>query len=455
MATTIVRQAGDDFLSRGGFIEHLQGRIDEIATIPLSHLPAPRVIAVDAPWGFGKSWVAERLRQKLEHRQPVVPFAFIDAFRYDHHDDAFAVIASALVKALNPQDEKKKRILQAAGSLVKVGAPLIARGLAKAATKHIGIDLGEATKAVEDALVDGAGKLTVKGVEELFDHYAKTQHIHEEFQHSLSDLTTGLERPFVVIIDELDRCRPSFALEVLERIKHLFSAENVVFVLFWNAQSIHESIRHTYGRLTEAEAYLAKFVSLSIPLALHARQDLGPASGYSSFIEHEITRTVGSRTTERDDFTNALAEFAGATKASLRAVQRTIYLYRLAVVADVDLYTSDFAFLALLISSDAALYRRVLSSDAESLDRALASLPGVDLDRCHKPTTHIWATLTWLRDPEKFEELNASDRHADSEADAVVLQVMYPYKATRRQNGFEAMGRLIDFLLSSNRQATR
>ena len=85
-----------------------------------------------------------------------------------------------------------------------------------------------------------------------------------------------------------------FALEVLERIKHLFSAENVVFVLFWNSESIHESIRHTYGRNTQAESYLAKFVSLTIPLNLPAGAQRGPENAYAGFITQEMMRVLGA-----------------------------------------------------------------------------------------------------------------------------------------------------------------
>lgn len=113
--------------------------------------------------------------------------------------------------------------------------------------------IGFDTNAMVEAIVESASTASEKAVEKLLDVYANTQVAQNEFVKTLSSLTKDLPKPFVVIIDELDRCRPSFALEFLERIKHLFAAENVVFVLFWNANSICESVRHSYGQGTNAE----------------------------------------------------------------------------------------------------------------------------------------------------------------------------------------------------------
>jgi predicted KAP-like P-loop ATPase len=64
----------------------------------------------------------------------------------------------------------------------------------------------------------------------------------------------------VFVIDELDRCRPPFAPEVLENIKHLFSVPNIVFILSMNRSQIEESIRCEYGTQVHASKYLQKFV---------------------------------------------------------------------------------------------------------------------------------------------------------------------------------------------------
>ena len=66
------------------------------------------------------------------------------------------------------------------------------------------------------------------------------------------DKESSLPRPLVVIIDELDRCKPTYALDLLEKIKHIFDAKNVCFVLVTNAAQTGKGSRESIwseGRL--------------------------------------------------------------------------------------------------------------------------------------------------------------------------------------------------------------
>ena len=66
-------------------------------------------------------------------------------------------------------------------------------------------------------------------------------------------------RPLVVIIDELDRCRPPFALSLLERTKHLFSVDGICFMLVAHMPQLDAIVRAAYGIDNEARLYLEKF----------------------------------------------------------------------------------------------------------------------------------------------------------------------------------------------------
>ena len=71
------------------------------------------------------------------------------------------------------------------------------------------------------------------------------------------------KKPQIFIVDELDRCRPTYAIEMLERIKHLFTIENVIFVLSVDQSVLHESIKGFYGSSSiSAENYLRRFIDV-------------------------------------------------------------------------------------------------------------------------------------------------------------------------------------------------
>jgi hypothetical protein len=66
----------------------------------------------------------------------------------------------------------------------------------------------------------------------------------------------------LIIIDELDRCRPDFALALLERIKHFFTTDGVCFILLANMKQLENYVQTVYGNDIDSHNYLHKFITL-------------------------------------------------------------------------------------------------------------------------------------------------------------------------------------------------
>ena len=74
----------------------------------------------------------------------------------------------------------------------------------------------------------------------------------------------GQDHPLVFIVDELDRCRPDFALDVLECLKHFFETEKNHFVLGVNLSALEKSVVTIYGGDLGGRGYLARFIDYRI-----------------------------------------------------------------------------------------------------------------------------------------------------------------------------------------------
>jgi hypothetical protein len=72
--------------------------------------------------------------------------------------------------------------------------------------------------------------------------------------------------PLVVIVDELDRCRPLFAIGLLEKIKHLFEIPGIIFVLGVDRTQLGHSIKSVYGQEMDVDGYLRRFIDLEFLL---------------------------------------------------------------------------------------------------------------------------------------------------------------------------------------------
>ncbi len=440
--------AQTDFLNRGDFLKALEHHINGLAEIQLDYLASPRVLAVDAPWGSGKSWIAERLKAQLQGEDKSHPVAFIDAFRYDHHDDSFAVIAASVLKALNPKDAQKKKFVRAAGAVLKGAAPMLVKAGANLMLKTVGLTGDDVTGAFEGAaesVVEGASKASEKAVEKLLDTYANTQIVQDTFVAMLSGLTKDLKKPFVVIIDELDRCRPSFALEVLERIKHLFAAENVVFVLFWNASSICESVRHSYGLGIDAELYLSKFIAdtIAVPVKLTSRNV--PKLRHELFI-----RSVVSRTFQRDTFAqeglfvDSLAQFANCFGASLRDLEKVV-LQRKRVSKGASFSEMDFAYVALLKVRSESSFAELMAREPTLFLREAKRLESAYTPGMRNYASDMFLVLTYLTDPGGFEAAFANEAGQPlTDQQRELQQVIYDRGHARRHDWLFEAGNLMN-----------
>ena len=74
------------------------------------------------------------------------------------------------------------------------------------------------------------------------------------------------EKTVIIFVDELDRCRPSYAIELLERIKHLFNIGGLVFVLALDREQLGHSIKAVYGNGIDSDGYLRRFVDFEYQL---------------------------------------------------------------------------------------------------------------------------------------------------------------------------------------------
>ena len=70
----------------------------------------------------------------------------------------------------------------------------------------------------------------------------------------------------VIFVDELDRCNPIYSIKLLERIKHFFYHENIIFVFSVNENELTNTISNYYGQNFDSHRYLNKFFDISIDL---------------------------------------------------------------------------------------------------------------------------------------------------------------------------------------------
>ena len=209
---------------------------------------SPFTISIHGYWGTGKTFLLKRWQRDLEIQG--FKAIYFNAWEDDFCDDPLLAILSQLSEYL-----EKSTLSSLTSQIAKVAIPLIRQNIVSVLEKHTGLklELNQNQQTEEDPLKSYRSQRASK--DELKKQLTKmSAAIREETGH-----------PLVFIIDELDRCRPTFAIELLERVKHIFDVPDLVFIFGINRDELCSSLRSIYGDI-ESSIYLRRFFDMEFTL---------------------------------------------------------------------------------------------------------------------------------------------------------------------------------------------
>ena len=241
-------------------------------------------MVIDGGWGTGKTEFCQKLIRLMQEQYSNYQPVYIDAFRSDHSGEPLLALLAEIIKACTPEDtgeqpsEQRKNITRK----VAKAAGFVMKTVAKAAVGHVlkqntddlveefqqimndGQDADSLAETVTDAAATIASHTIDATVEALLKEQIEAEKNLETLKACLKELAA--EKPIILFIDELDRCRPDYAVDMLEVIKHVFDVENVKVVLVTNTKQLRAAINHRYGMEVDAQKYLDKFLKYSFAL---------------------------------------------------------------------------------------------------------------------------------------------------------------------------------------------
>lgn len=275
----------------------------EVLTDFVSSQEEPFVLAINSTWGSGKTTFLRMWEQHLKLNG-------IKCLRYNAWENDFSEsplisligeLSESLkaMRAANEVDQDAERYLQKTKDL---GAALF-----KAA-------LPTAVKIATAGIVDSEdlAKLTENIAKKQIESYGEEKKSMDGFKKELKNLVKSLSKnesvhppkPVVFIIDELDRCRPTYAIELLENIKHLFCVDGLVFVIAIDRDQFNESVKTLYGIGTNTDGYLRRFIDLEYRLPEPNIQKFAEAQ----FARFELTDAIELKTGSAKEDINKLIQ---------------------------------------------------------------------------------------------------------------------------------------------------
>ena len=255
--------------------------IIKLLTLPIDLSP----MVIDGGWGTGKTEFCQKLIRLMEQQQLNYQPVYIDAFRSDHSGEPLLALLAEIIKACTPPEdtgeqpseqrkEMTKKVAKAAGFVMKTVAKAAVGHVLKQNTDDLAeglqqiINDGQDADSLAETVTDAAATIASHTIDATVEALLKEQ---IEAEKNLETLKARLkefaeEKPIILFIDELDRCRPDYAVDMLEVIKHVFDVENVKVVLVTNTKQLRAAINHRYGMEVDAQKYLDKFLKYSFAL---------------------------------------------------------------------------------------------------------------------------------------------------------------------------------------------
>ncbi len=323
------------------------------------------MLALDSQYGTGKSFFLELLAEKLSQNHPV---ARVDAWADDSGNEPSVSIMAAVEEALEPYLSKPaaKDALEKLKAARRNILPIIAKGAGGALTKAIaryfddvaveqirdllnqqGEDIsseaaavGEGAGAGIEAIGDRLTELADRHAQDLIKDYRDRKRSRFEFKRSMAQMIASLvpgdvEKmgPLIVIVDELDRCRPDYAIKVLEEIKHFFDVPGVAFVLAIHRQQLIASVQSVYGANFKSDDYLRRFFDWSMSLrprsmsALVADQMIELGLDWQRMRSPPKDHSLKNVEGDHEDFIAFIFSAMNVTPREAKAVMRALALF--------------------------------------------------------------------------------------------------------------------------------
>ena len=209
---------------------------------------APFVISIDGSWGTGKTFLLQRWQASLE-RQGFRAIYF-NAWEDDFCDDPLLAILGQLSEYF-----KEGKLKEFASEFFRIAGTLLKQNALSVLHHYTGLT-GE---------LDGKEQPQRDLLQEYLDQRATKDELKQHLVKMAAAVYKDSEHPLVFIIDELDRCRPTFAIELLERVKHIFDVPNLVFVFGINRKELCSALQSVYGEIDVA-VYLRRFFDMEFML---------------------------------------------------------------------------------------------------------------------------------------------------------------------------------------------
>lgn len=206
-----------------------------------------KVYSIAAEFGIGKTFFCEKLKCVLERDN--VQTIKMNIWEMDFYENPLMPILAKLNEIYKKDGiNLPAKIINSTLDFTRKSLAALCEAAIKSASNQVlDVDIVEVCK---NNFIS----------ENIYDDFKNHQEALHELKLSLNKWAKEAEKPIIVIIDELDRCRPDYAVKTLEVLKHFFDVSGFVFILALDEKQLESSVKCLFGT-NNFEGYKRKFIN--------------------------------------------------------------------------------------------------------------------------------------------------------------------------------------------------
>jgi len=331
----------------------------------------PCTIAIDAPWGYGKTtflklWAADLKKNNFSVIE-------VNAWKTDYFNDPFLAIFGEMTKELKAINQSDSSTHIGLTELKKWFIKLTSIAVPRIIAHHTGLTDGDLADLATLFETNPSERL-----EQYEEQLSSVENFRSELQNVAEKVRSQTEKPLIVLIDELDRCRPTYAIEFLEAVKHLMAVNHIIYAYAMNRSELAHALSGCYGSEFDGKGYLRRFFDIDFTLPLPSRQEF-----IESFYVKHLAPLISEST--QNITIRLLRTFLDIETVSLRQIQQTLHRFKLVLFfAQSNIeefpnfvgFAEDICVALILHVYDPDMLRNFLGgkiSDKDVLERSLPS----------------------------------------------------------------------------------
>lgn len=382
------------------------------------------VLAVNSQWGTGKTSFLKMWNQYLINQG--YKTIFFNAWENDYVEEPFIAFVDEIRESIN--DENKVKGLMEKAKNVSLAlfkqTPKMASKIIKDKT---GFDSGEIVSNDELAQLVSAK----------IENYKKDQNSVKSFKKELEKVADKQfeenNKPIVIFVDELDRCRPDYAISLLERMKHFFNCNNIIFILGIDKEALSNAVRVIYGEQTDTNGYLTRFIDLEYRLKETNKEEyvryLLNKYQFDKIFEKRSFNNTPEIEYKYYEFSTIVIQVALGFKLSLRDIEKFVVEIYMILKANIKkrVYPYQLLILCAIKRIDKNLYNKMKFNQV-SIGQLIMNLEKCNVNISNwledRETCMFKAYLIWIlndtNEIERLREIESKVEEANRNSDSDV-----------------------------------